>query len=1237
MALTKGQEKCINTLFEPLAVSAGAGSGKTFTLTRRIVNALSSHAIDDIDQVMAITFTTKAAQEIKSRVKAALSAEGLTEQALKVDNAWISTIHGMCSRILRSNAIALGIDPAFTVIDESVCNKLIEQATEYALAQGPELVGSEDYEALFNEYKARSGGMDSGSIEDMIKSLMMTAACHMDGMQAIVTPTSYVSKSVIVQKMLNNARQIKEAAESTGSSSNGCLAFIEATDKAIVKVENIMCSGGLHKVDIVELLSEFPYPSASFGSATYKAFAKDMQSSYNECMREILLGRAAMHLKTLMVLADCALREYERLKAEQSFMDNTDLLVKASRALTDYPEIGQEYAQRFKLIMIDEFQDTDQLQVDMISRMAGENGERLCVVGDAQQSIYRFRGADISVYRKHLENVRKKNPDGIIYLSDNFRSHAAVLSFVDRIFKQNHVFGRSFMQLAPGRDESRVKTPYLGSAPRAEMQLIMRPWRGVDDKTSVQKAAQGIAERFYTLREEGHSANDMVILLGSTKHANIYAQALRDYDFSCVVVKGSIFNTEPEVNLMLAVARMLINPHDTDTLYKVLSSDLCSLTVDDLLEYSTIFDAEGHAQIASLDRRLFQLAYSDDFEHLSPTLRSALRLCANAYMQVGERPLSQIMMTFVQDSGWIDHLDADGAEGQSVAANIYKVIRLCEELEATETGGVASLLDALERRVAEVKDAPGALSATGNEFVRIMTIHASKGLEFPIVAIAEMRTDSTRTKRLVLETMNGVPYASLSLGNTLTQADKASFVKKAMSAQDEEWEEVKPNHIPFLVGQPDKFRNALLAYAKDEELQESRRLLYVALTRAKEALIVSMRTRINSKSQNGISEGIYADIQSAFCEPGGIFLTGSTLYNYCEYEKALMTATFIEPKLEDVLENAVSTEDDGEGVTIDDLFADEEKEPEFQYVVVPEPYKPRFDVVAPSSRDEVFSYSSLPHLKEETVLISDHGISPYDEIHEKRVDSDPFVQEGEEVAEKTTLGQTDACSDFILFDWDDDGDRAAWDQIRLNLSDADKATDFGTVFHRLAQLAVLAHPQGESPLVIPSAERIKVLSQAYRLGMNHCGRLTEALNRWFGSTLAKKVVTFNTLKPEAPFFIELVEGDVRAYMEGEIDLLACREGQLTNALVIDYKTGGHDGEDTDTLHRKHLMQATCYAYAVLNQGFESVDLVFVRVERESSHMESETGLKEPQYVSYHYTQEDVESLRTDILNAFKGR
>ena len=163
-------------------------------------------------------------------------------------------------------------------------------------------------------------------------------------------------------------------------------------------------------------------------------------------------GLVQEQLATLIDVAKSVAGAFARRKREAGLLDNNDLLAFASRAFRDHPAIQAAYADRFKLVMVDEFQDTDQLQVDMIKRMAGEGFSRMCTVGDAQQSIYRFRGADVSVYRRHLEDVRRRNPEGIIELPDNFRSHGDVLALCDRIFEQPQVFGAEFMSLAPARD-----------------------------------------------------------------------------------------------------------------------------------------------------------------------------------------------------------------------------------------------------------------------------------------------------------------------------------------------------------------------------------------------------------------------------------------------------------------------------------------------------------------------------------------------------------------------------------------------------------------------------------------------------------------------------------------------------------------------------------------------------------------------------------------------------------------
>ena len=250
----------------------------------------------------------------------------------------------------------------------------------------------------------------------------------------------------------------------------------------------------------------------------------------------------------------------------------------------------------------------------------------------------------------------------------------------------------------------------------------------------------------------------------------------------------------------------------------------------------------------------------------------------------------------------------------------------------------------------------------------------------------------------------------------------------------------------------------------------------------------------------------------------------------------------------------------------------------------------------PASRADVFSYSSIAH-----------GSS--DEVEVDSFEDDCALSKVQFVEEP---GFSEA-------------DETAWTAIRASLSrDADKATDLGTAFHRLAQQAVCAHNEG-APLICPGKSHVVALAR-------HCGlsdlqriRLTEALARWFESDVAARVVTFSRLRAEVPFFVRVGRGVGAPFMEGEIDLLADGEDGRT-ALVVDYKTGGSPGETPKQLHKKHRLQALCYAYALLMQGYESTEFAFVRVEQPDDTKEGQ-----PQQVNYTFTAADLPAIEGEIL------
>lgn len=1209
MALTPGQKQCVDTLVGPVAVSAGAGSGKTFTLTRRIVHSLECGFVSGIDEVLAITFTSKAAGEIKSRVKGALKACGRTDQALLVDSAWISTIHGACARMLRAHALDLGIAPDFTVADEAAANDMLDASLEEVLGSENDIISPGDYDALFTEYAARQvGSMSAASVEGMVRDIVVAAQSSPEGMASIVPAPSAASPRKLMARMASLAGDITAVCEAQKPGKTRD-AFLDGTARALEGLEDAQQQGAEPSPEqVLELFNAFPVPSRAFGTSEYKEYATEAAQGYLSLMMEARLALAEPRMREVIDLSGRVFDAYRRRKREAGVLDNDDLLTMASRMFSEHPEIAAEYADRFKLIMVDEFQDTDQLQVNMIKRMAGENFERLCTVGDAQQSIYRFRGADVSVYDRHLASVASANEAGLIELADNFRSHGDVLAFVDCVFSQPSVFGRSFMSLSASRDSGRIDCPYQGSDPRIEVQLTTYP-RGVSSDAARATVAQRIAERFAKLVDEGHSAGDMVVLLGSMRCADIYADAIREKGLSCVVSGGSIFGRAPEVRLAVRLAEVIANPKDTEALFEVLSSEIFALTADDFIDLSTGLDElRGIPRRRSLDSGVSVCAAAEGEASLAPGLRAAVRTLKKAASRVRLEPLSEVMEGVLLDSGWLRRLEDEGAEGLARAANVYKACRLARDIERRKGSGPAQTAVELRAHIEIAKEAPGSLSSKAGDFVRIMTVHASKGLEFPIVAVAELRSDEVRSSRMVRTTLNGKTYLSLDTGATATRltAKQSQLIAKCTSVDpfegsegDEFYQQLIENPGGY---SPVEIRCAIRQHEYLGETEETRRLLYVALTRAKEAIICAIAGKVTKDDPTGLAKSVWGSVESALCGEGNAFESGVTLLDFGGESPARVERIDLAVESEEPCDSEVVGAEDN-----DEAANQEEKEGcsledgsnlARQAIEIPEvlPYCELSAQAWPASRADVFSYSSIAH-----------GSS--DEVEVDSFEDDRALSKVQFVEEP---GFSEA-------------DETAWTAIRASLSrDADKATDLGTAFHRLAQQAVCAHNEG-APLLCPGKSHVDALAR-------HCGlsdlqriRLTEALARWFESDVAARVVTFSRLRAEVPFFVRVGHGADAPFMEGEIDLLADGEDGRT-ALVVDYKTGGSPGETPAQLHEKHRLQALCYAYALLMQGYESTEFAFVRVEQPDDTKEGQ-----PQQVNYTFTAADLPTIEGEIL------
>ena len=1194
MGLTKGQRVCVETLDRSIVVAAGAGSGKTYTLKERIAHAFESGFLTDIDQVCAITFTTKAAAELKSRIKAELKARGRIEQSLKVDDAWISTIHGMCSRILKAHAVELGIDPSFGVLDPADASEYLSLAVDAVLANAQAGDSSPQIDALFEEYPARSSGGWGESVESMLHVLVDKAAENPRGIDAFEMPGVTLAPPLAVSYAIDLMEGLVASAEAQkGSKSRD--AWIASESEKIQQARQLMESGVNAPEQALQAIGAFKV-RLTFGDADFKARAAEAKVQLASFVMEMRLACARPHLDTLVVLARRSMEAFAALKREDGLLDNSDLLIMAARAIEEHPDIAQRYVDKFKLVMVDEFQDTNQMQVDMIKRIAGPNACRLCTVGDAQQSIYGFRGADVAVYRRHLESVKAADEEGVIKLSENFRSHADVLSFVDRVFEQQTMFGGQFMSLAPKRESKPGAPAFAKGQPRIVVQHTIRP----DASSRTGEVARRIAEQFAQWRSEGHRASEMVVLLRGMKSSGVFAQALREQGFSCVIAGGSVFSESLEAKVVLNLVCYMANPQQTNALLNVLVSPMFCLTAGDL--------ADAGEGVPKRSLRVFGLSADAP----TPSLACAQRVMKDVRTHAGTEKVWRTVQRAVIDSGWLSRLDEQGPEGQASAANVHKAIRLLRTVEESGPFGPASAAARFEHLLANAKEPPGALSVSGGDSVKIMTFHASKGLEFPIVAVAGMPDDRGVSGKLLATESNGTLFISLDAGNSAKDYKVDASSEEALS-EYVLGSLVDEDDISQALARDEGAlhrRLALKAGIAQGEAEESKRLLYVAITRAREACLVATDGRATKDNPCGLPKGASAGVLTALL-PSGDVQEGVTM---CDFR--------------------------GEAPAVLDCVAlskEEDEAPDAEEALLPGEL-PGEDLTGPCAEEEDARLFSVPAASErafpegQTFKALHEGIFSYSSIADASHEGDVLVQladrfavsvegapaHGSEHVEQGSEGPLFRSMPILPASIDDEDD--PWGFFPSRSLDDDHATDLGTAFHRLAQHAVIAHRRGE-PLCCPNRERIEALSTTCRLGELQRMRLGQALDRWFSSSVAHHMASMESLAAEVPFFVAVPGADKSsAYLEGEIDLLGFDDNRSA-AHVVDYKTGGHDDETASQLREKHVLQAACYAYAIMLQGVQQVDARFVRVERASLE---DPG--QPQCIHYRFSQEDLPML-----------
>lgn len=1130
---TPGQEKTIKTLDKPLFVAAGAGSGKTFTLTQRIVWALKEGSgtdgkpyLSSLDQALIITFTNAAATEIKERVREALEKEGLHSAALQVDDAWISTIHGMCSRILKIHALDLNLDPEFEIIDDMTRNQLVNISIEEVLR---ELSQDESYAEFLSTY---AGNRDA--LKSRIEMLISYAQSSPVGMDAI----SFVGDSSDLEVLKAELENLCGALEAL----KGAIAATKPDEAEQLQSVQSELSSKLQQHLVLSL--------TDFDQAFWDTLQKALKIGRSSKEIKIVKDEATYQLKVCsslfgliqdtfegQCLKDVTEQVYKLFKQKKRAvggLDNDDLLHLTAKVFEEHPEIAAVYTDKFKLVMVDEFQDTDQQQVQMIKSLSGKDAQYLTTVGDAQQSIYRFRGADVDVFFRRQTEVSEDLQPRLV---DNFRSHNEILRFVAKVCSADGMIA-NFMDLSAGREEPAI--PFIAHSPRVYFEVTKFEKSGNskpgDDVTRSQLVAYQLADRINTLmQDEKIQAKDVAILMKSVKKAQPYIEALRTFGIESVVSGASTFGEQPEVQLIGSLLQALANMYDSyEGLFPVLSSEIFSLDASDLLLLGTNFGENGQ-RITNRDiaESVVNDVCNPPFE-VSLKLKNALEVLSNARSSLSNKRVSDVIKKVVLDAGWISRLQKMGNEGQSKIANIFAALEQIDSLQKELSIGVASVAKAFSQWRNTAKESPKVLHCSSQNAVTFMTIHASKGLEFPVVA--------------VVGAVSG-PKAGAG-SEPFLHVRKDDLYQIAFSSSSKKLHELYDDchEVPTSLDECKnllEWRMFLETQENEFEEQEQNRRLYVALTRAREAVILTSTIDL---TKEGISPRYTRKITDAlFKEPP--LSAGEHPFEYGGNLAGCMRVVQGSGKKDEPIQvEGLELVEPFDGKTEpSDGNPSEEKDPQAEETF--DLYeKVRLSVTSETTYDQrkdFFSYSSA-HQQMAENFKGENNLQPVTE---------------------TSVVSPDTLAD-----------------------DGVDPTSLGSAFHELAQIMV----ETQSKVDDNTIDRLCLKNSVPQRAVS---RVKQALELWSNSAIRQEALAHDVVIAESPFTLQ-VDSEYGNYVEGAIDLLAYNKGSK-DALVVDYKTGDK-GLSATQIYEHHQMQANFYAYVLMQRGFTRVECAFICVEVEEA-------------------------------------
>lgn len=810
-------------------VSAAAGAGKTAVLTERIATRIANGT--PVESMLVLTFTRAAAAEMKARIAKRLSqladeADGtdnqsyLREQARSVGSANISTVHAFCARVLRRHYPLLGLPPKARILDETESAALAAQVQDNLLTR---LAGEEDpaWLRLLAAFGSEQAAWDAVSgVYAFIQSQpdplgWLRAAC--DG---------YATKEGIVHQLDTVIVQLKQELRMG-------IAAMEAARDALpphmadtigVLDEELMRCRALTLMQTYDTyrqgLLDMAFGTLRFPRGTpdgEKAPVKDIRDAFKKMVREqrdclsrnaadecAVMAEAGSILFALFRVVQAFVEAFQAEKLERGGLDYSDLEHFTLTALK-HPEVASEYREKFQFIAVDEYQDSNRVQEAILEAI--RRPDNLFFVGDVKQSIYRFRQAEPGLFLEKLAAFTGTSGNRID-LNENFRSAPEVLSAVNATFLA--LMTRDAGEL--DYDE-RAMLRYGGTQPQgaAELHIISKDTDETDDAleaaADAEVEARLVANRIHALMKSetlfdpatgerrSLAYSDFAVLLRSTTHAQLVAQTLSQCGIPCYAQLNGGYFDAIEVQVLLNLLRVIDNRRQDVPLLSVLLSSIGDFTAEELL----------HIRVAHRGGTFF--------EALSAAKEDNLKVAA--FFDLLERyreesrfiSMEQLIGKLLDDTGFYEEMGA-GFNGSQRQSNLDALLSQARAFEHTGARGIWSFLQHMD--LARSGASIGAAQTANANVVKILTIHKSKGLEFPVVFTMQMGARFNLSSSSPALQLHG----DLGLGLRFRDA-----------------------HEP--VQHDTALRQVIRKTLRTQQLAEELRVLYVAMTRAKYRLILT--------------------------------------------------------------------------------------------------------------------------------------------------------------------------------------------------------------------------------------------------------------------------------------------------------------------------------------------------------------------------------------------------------------